>query len=120
MISSIRDREITRTEQELESTARLLAKQFDGHLETVRGRAQVGRKISCFKLRRGSGLRLACWDRALPVFFFKEKLSDASDFAGVNIFQLGRTFLKFIGALAGATAKPLGPTLFPKLQTKRK
>ena len=38
MISSVRDREITRTERELESTVRLLAKQFDGHIERLEAR----------------------------------------------------------------------------------
>ena len=92
MISSIRDREITRTEQELESTARLLAKQFDGHLETFEA---VPKSVAKYLASNSGSAR----DFALLAgtehfhIFLKEKLSDASDFAGVNIFDSEGRFL---------------------------
>ena len=92
MISSVRDRELSRTEKELESTVRLLTKEFDGHLETF----EANPKSVANYLAANSNTPEEFVDLAATSKFhalMKGKVSDATDFAGVNIFDAEGNFL---------------------------
>jgi len=92
IISSIRDRELTRTENELESTVRLLTKEFDGHLATFEA---IPKSVANY-LAANSSTPQEFADLAATSNFhdlMKGKVSDAIDFAGVNVFDSDGNFL---------------------------
>lgn len=92
MISSVRDREITRTEKELESTVRLLAKQIDGNIENFEA---VPKSVAGYLASRSNTPEqfndLASSESLHRLL--REKLSDSTDFAGVNVFYADGQFL---------------------------
>ncbi len=92
MISSVRDREISRTEKELESTVRLLANQFDGHIENFEA---VPRSVATYLAANSQTTDQFNELASSESFhrFIREKLSDTTDFAGVNVFDANGRFL---------------------------
>ena len=92
MISGVRDRELNRTEKELEGTVQLLAKQFDKNIETFEATPRsvanyLASKSSSpedFKSLASSG----DFHHAL-----QEKVTETADFAGINVFDAKGNFI---------------------------
>lgn len=92
MISGLRDREMSRAGSELESTVRLLAKQFDGRIADFEAVPQsVASYLSTYTRSDQEFAELASTE-AFHVYL-KNKLSDTTDFAGVNVFDSNGIFL---------------------------
>jgi diguanylate cyclase (GGDEF)-like protein len=92
MISSVRDREIKRTGQELEGSVRLLAKQFDENIQTFEA---VPKSVVSYLVRK-TNTPEQFRDLASSEGFhrlLREKISDTTDFAGVNVFDAEGNFL---------------------------
>lgn len=92
MISNVRDREISRTEKQLEGTVRLLAKQFDGHFETFEA---VPKSVATYLASKSNTPEqfneVASSERFHHLL--REKVSETTDFAGVNVFDSDGKFL---------------------------
>ena len=92
MITNVRDREIARTENELEGVVRLLAKQFDsqiGNFEAIPKSVAKYLAIRSTTPKEFSDLASSEGFHRL----LREKLSESIDFAGVNVFDSDGQFL---------------------------
>ena len=92
MIQSVREREISRSEQELESTVRLLSKQFDNHLETFEAIPQSVAKYLASRSDSPEEFKILATSEHLH-HLLQEKISDSMDFAGVNVFDADGNFV---------------------------
>ncbi len=92
MIGSVRDREIIRTEKELEVTVRLLAKQFDGQIENFEAVPNSIAKYLALRTKTTQEFRDLASSEGLHRLLL-EKLSDTKDFAGINIFDADGQYL---------------------------
>lgn len=92
LISNVREREVSRTEKELESTVRLLAKQFDGQLENFEA---VPKSVANYLASKSQTPEQFIGTASSEDMhrLLREKLSDTNDFAGVNIFDAEGNFL---------------------------
>ena len=92
MISSVRDREINRAEKELEGTVHLLAKQFDSSIGIFEA---VPKSVATYLASKSNTPEEFQKFALSEIFhrFLHEKISDSTDFAGVNIFDAKGNFL---------------------------
>jgi Cache domain len=91
-ISNVREHEISRSEKELESMVRLLSKQFDQHLDNF---GAVPKSVANYLASRSSNTQQFNELASSEIFhrFLHEKISDSTDFAGVNVFDSEGRFL---------------------------
>jgi hypothetical protein len=92
MIGSFREREISRSEKELESTVRLLSKQFDQHFEAFEA---IPRSVSKYLAARSDSpeeFRTVAASEHVH-HLLREKISEGIDFAGVNVFDSDGNFV---------------------------
>ena len=92
MIGSVREREIARSEKELESTVRLLSKQFDKHLEVFEAVPQSVAKYLASRSDSPEEFKKVASSEHLHQLL-REKISDSTDFAGVNVFDSEGNFV---------------------------
>jgi diguanylate cyclase (GGDEF)-like protein len=92
MIQSVREREIARSEKDLESTVRLLSKQFDKQLETFEAVPQSVAKYLGSRSDSPEQFKILATSEHLH-HLLREKISDSSDLAGVNIFDSDGNFV---------------------------
>jgi diguanylate cyclase (GGDEF)-like protein/PAS domain S-box-containing protein len=92
IIGNVRDHEINRSEKELESMVRLLSKHFNGQLENFEA---VPKSVASYLTLRSSNTEqfneLASSESIHRLL--REKISDSTDFAGVNVFDSDGGFL---------------------------
>ena len=92
MISNFRDRALAATERQLENTVQLLTRHFDRHLEDFESvqksvAAEIQREVHSTEQLR----KLLSTDAFHQ--YLKTKVSEASDFAGVNVFDADGVYI---------------------------
>lgn len=92
IISGVREREISRTDKELQNTVRLLAKQFDQYIENFEGIPKSAATYLASKSSTHEQFKELASSESLHRLL-RDKLSDSVDFAGVNIFDADGHFL---------------------------
>jgi diguanylate cyclase (GGDEF)-like protein len=92
IISSVRDREITRSENELNNTVRILAAQFDRHIETFESIPKSVANYLTARVRTSQEFKEFAASENLHRLL-QEKSSESIDFAGVNIFDSDGNFV---------------------------
>src|SRR2546423_12552719 len=92
VVSSFRDREIQRSERELENTVHLLARHFDRQLESFESvHRALGAEIEHRVKTPDEFRRILSTEEVHHLI--RNKISDSVDFAGVNLFDSDGSFI---------------------------